>query len=443
MALQIRRGTDAERQGITPKEGELIYVTDTNRLYVGGKISPSQSLEQGGILVSGSLVNDTNPTLAEDLDLNGNNITGNGNININGTITATGNINLGDGVEDNVIVGGQIGSSLIPGTDKSYDLGANASAWKTIYTSDIAVETSVTTGDVILKGNITKDDSSVVYDGFTGNLTVTDITAEDINSTGTATLAVANISGGTIDDVAIGATTASTGAFTTLSTTGDITSDGEITASIVTAATFNGDLFGGSIFAEDSTQLIDTHSKHITNGDLVFEDFTIRTLVSDNIRVETDNLVVASFDCSNNVALVNQIALEGNRGSAANPEAVQSGDFIGALTFSANNGVVAAPRAYVTGAIDAVTGTNALPGRLDFIVNDYDGNWTNATAASFNSRGVFEAPTLKNTAFADTAARDAAHPTPEAGMIVFVTDGDGAGNAQFQGYDGSNWVALN
>lgn len=35
MALQIRRGTDAERLGITPLAGELIYTTDTKKLYVG------------------------------------------------------------------------------------------------------------------------------------------------------------------------------------------------------------------------------------------------------------------------------------------------------------------------------------------------------------------------------------------------------------------------
>ena len=35
MALQIRRGTDSQRQGITPAEGELIYTTDTYKLYIG------------------------------------------------------------------------------------------------------------------------------------------------------------------------------------------------------------------------------------------------------------------------------------------------------------------------------------------------------------------------------------------------------------------------
>jgi hypothetical protein len=35
MALQIRRGAEAQRAGIVPLEGELLYVTDTHLLYVG------------------------------------------------------------------------------------------------------------------------------------------------------------------------------------------------------------------------------------------------------------------------------------------------------------------------------------------------------------------------------------------------------------------------
>jgi hypothetical protein len=42
--------------------------------------------------------------------------------------------------------------------------------------------------------------------------------------------------------------------------------------------------------------------------------------------------------------------------------------------------------------------------------------------------------------YATTATRDSAIPTPVAGMIVFVTDGDGSGNPKFQGYTGSTWV---
>jgi len=35
MPLRIRRGTNAERQTITPLDGELLYTTDTKNLFVG------------------------------------------------------------------------------------------------------------------------------------------------------------------------------------------------------------------------------------------------------------------------------------------------------------------------------------------------------------------------------------------------------------------------
>jgi hypothetical protein len=46
MALRLRRGTDTQRLLITPAEGELVYTTDTQRLYVGDGVT------SGGILVN-------------------------------------------------------------------------------------------------------------------------------------------------------------------------------------------------------------------------------------------------------------------------------------------------------------------------------------------------------------------------------------------------------
>lgn len=57
MSLKLRRGTNTQRTSITPAEGELIYVTDTKKLYVGDGITA------GGIAV------DTNGSGA--IDLNG------------------------------------------------------------------------------------------------------------------------------------------------------------------------------------------------------------------------------------------------------------------------------------------------------------------------------------------------------------------------------------
>lgn len=93
MALQLRRGTEAERTaggGIVFAEGELVYITDTEEVYVGDGVTP------GGIRVTGS-ISGSPSQLTQNLSLNNFNIVGTGNINIAGTITAS-NISGGSGI---------------------------------------------------------------------------------------------------------------------------------------------------------------------------------------------------------------------------------------------------------------------------------------------------------------------------------------------------------
>ena len=340
MALQIRRGTDAERQSITPKEGELIYAIDTNRLWVGGKIAPSQSLEPGGILVSGSLVNDTNPTLASDMNLNGHNITGTGNINIDGTITATGTVNLGDGVEDNVVVGGQIGSSLIPGAAGAFDLGTDTSTWRTVYTRDIDVETSVTAGDVYIKGSIGKDDSTIIYDGATGALAVGAITA-----TGTITA------------------------------TGDITTNGALSAASLTVGAISGDVVG-SVFGDDSTTLVDGVNNVLSTGDLTIqEDRLFGTQVTsgyDNILNGLEKVVIIGSISDPGALLVEgsenpinvkgvanatvgtSVTIEAARYTNGTRDVVQNGDVLGQWVVSGYNGIEARKAGIIQTSVESV-----------------------------------------------------------------------------------------
>jgi hypothetical protein len=109
MSLRIRRGTEAQRTGATFDLGEIVYATDTNKLYVGDGVNlggknilatsagtgliwnaTTQRLDYNG---SGtgivSVQADANPTLGGNLNLNNRNITGTGNISITGTVTAT------------------------------------------------------------------------------------------------------------------------------------------------------------------------------------------------------------------------------------------------------------------------------------------------------------------------------------------------------------------
>lgn len=79
MPLRLRRGTDQERLGITPAEGELIYAVDSKRIYVGDGVT------LGGV----DIVASAGGALQADLNLNTNDIVGFGNIDISGNITAT------------------------------------------------------------------------------------------------------------------------------------------------------------------------------------------------------------------------------------------------------------------------------------------------------------------------------------------------------------------
>lgn len=82
MALQLRRGSDAQRVAITFAEGEIVYTTDTKKLYVGDGVTA------GGISATEYL--DSSPSvLDKNLSLNGYNINGTGNVNITGSVTST------------------------------------------------------------------------------------------------------------------------------------------------------------------------------------------------------------------------------------------------------------------------------------------------------------------------------------------------------------------
>jgi hypothetical protein len=82
MALQLRRGSDAQRVAITFAEGELVYTTDTKKLYVGDGDTV------GGISIAE--YTDSSPdVLDRNLSLNSYTINGIGNIEIDGSIVST------------------------------------------------------------------------------------------------------------------------------------------------------------------------------------------------------------------------------------------------------------------------------------------------------------------------------------------------------------------
>jgi hypothetical protein len=262
MALQIRRGTEAERtagSGVIFAEGELVYITDTDSLYVG------DGSTAGGVLLTGSalaaigsfLVADTiNSTLdlQQDLDLNGNDLIGTGNININGTITATGNINIGDNENtDTVDFTAKITSTLTPQADSTYDIGTISARWQNGYFTGLVVDGQVDA--VSVNADVVADNSTVMVDvsanTFTGNLTG-DVTG--------------NVSG---------------------NVTGDLT--GNVSGN--TTGYHTGDV-KGSVFGDDSSPIVDAVANQVRATGGFIGDVTGN--LSGNVKASNGNNVLVA-----------------------------------------------------------------------------------------------------------------------------------------------------
>ena len=381
MALRIRRGTDAERQTIVPAQGEPVYVTDTKKLFVG------DGATQGGTLVGPQdqsnfdLVNDTTPQLGGGLDLNGNDITGIGNINIDGTITASGTVNLGDNSGgDELNVGALITSSLRPATANAYDLGTPNRPWANAYIRDIVADETLTANNITVKESIVSENSTVIYNGSTDSLSVTAITASTI--------------------------------------------DGDLT---------------GSVFMDDSTtQLVDANNGSFKTrlGILINDEITIAdgTLP---LRFNATELTLNYSGVEGDVFSSALTVMNATRGTVAAPTNLQVGDFAGAYVITGLTAGSADPKIGLATQIDTVTGTAPLPAKFVVLGENFDG--TIVPQFEVNSRGVASATgAFQNPVYADDAARDAAIPTPAAGMTVFNTT-----NTKLQLYTGAAWVDCN
>ena len=370
MALRLRRGTEAERQLITPLQGELIYATDTKQLFVG------DGAAIGGILIgpiANNLVNDLTPQLGGDLDLNSNNITGVGNINIDGTITATGNIGLGDADDDSITVGGVINSSLRPAQTQAYTLGTENRQWQHVYTGGATIDQQLTVESIALQGSIVNEaNSSTIYNSTTDTLTATNLQ-------------------------------------------GDVT---------------------GSVLSDDSTTIfIDADQFRISNGTITLDRNTITSSFENTVIFEGNQFLQYKYGVTSSDEDMAFMSVVGAKGVPGAPLTVASGDLIGSFNGVAWDGSVESTKSLITTAIDTATGTNTLPGKILFTLHDHDGNYS--TYGSLDSRGTFEVPTFKATPYADIAARDAAIPTPSAGMIIYLT-----ATNKLQCYNGTAWTDL-
>lgn len=148
MPLRIRRGTNAERLTITPAEGELIYTTDSKRVYVG------DGTTTGGVELTAEASIDN---LQTNLNLNNFDIIGTGNININGDVTVSGNLN---GTFSGSVTGDIVGSLFAD--DSTTLVDALTGTHYGLFDGNLL-------GNVT--GNVVGDVTGNVFGNVTGNVT--------------------------------------------------------------------------------------------------------------------------------------------------------------------------------------------------------------------------------------------------------------------------------
>ena len=255
MALKLRRGTNTQRATTVFAEGELIYVTDyasagVSPLWVGDgtTVGGNEVETTGGIT---DIVNDTSPELGGDLNLNGSNIIGTGDINFSGTITAQNGLGGNLDLNGNNIFGSGIVSATAFVGDGSGLTGINADLIEgQIYDIDIIGDVFADDSTTVLVSSATQQITAP--GGFTGDLLG--------NVTG-------NVTGDLIGDV-------------TGNLTGNVTGEliGDVFGNVIGDLT--GDVIGGSLFSGSSTKIIDGDTGTIyadvimTNGLITVESIT-------------------------------------------------------------------------------------------------------------------------------------------------------------------------
>lgn len=435
MPLQIRRGTEAERQIMAspPAQGELIWITDDKKLFIGDGTTLARNLTPvtgyddaeaadaaAAMITSGShdYINFTYNAGARTMDTVVDLSDYDGSIRatvFEGSLVAEDSTELVNAIDGSINLDGTVKGHIVPNSDEAYDLGSNSNRFRDIYLSGSSIDLG---GSVITR-------NSAGGINFPANSTVNGAPLEPTGGVG-----------GTLNvDIA-----------------GDDSTILVNTSTNTLTGSFIGDI-KGSLFGDDSTLLVDAIDNKVSTGPI--------TLEGRNIIVEDNNFINIQGSSGNKVEDVNVISqslnvigdgitqdindqttliVSASRGTVNNPQDVQTGDLLGSVVFSGYDSGVYNPKGAISFTIDTQTGTENLPGKLLLTPADFDGNLT--PRVSVDSRGTVEAPVFKATSFANDTERDAYIISPQAGMMIFNLRDDSTGVPVFQGYDGNVWVDL-
>ena len=359
MALQIRRGTDAERQLIIPLQGELIFTTDTKKLYVGdgatvgGSSIASYTNEDAqdaaaALFTSGQHTNITfayNDSLARidaavDLAQYNGTITAS---EFRGSVVADDFTQLINGSAGRFNLSGTVGSHIVADTNDLFDIGSSSYRFKNLYLSGDNIYLGAAT--IAAVGSSINLPAGSTVNGIeisTGNFSVESDTAPKL--------------GGNLDVNG-----------KSITGTGNIGVTGTISASAGLGG--NLDLNGKSITGTGGIDI--TGTLNLSGQD--------STLQYAGIRVNTEGTLEDDFDlltlqASHNLSTVTPQIFIRSRGTVASPTAVQSGDELGNTWYvgfnTSNSPTITAS---ITAKSSGTITTTAVPGTIEISTADSTG----------------------------------------------------------------------
>ena len=157
--------------------------------HTGAEIDSAVGRTKDTVVTAGTVAASSAVVVDANKDISGfRNVTLTGQLQA-ATINLTGDTTIGDGDTDNITINADVNSNIIPNTDNTFDLGSSSKQWKDLYVNGI--------GYIDQLG--TAADPIAIYE-----------------------------SSGEIDGTAIGSESASTGAFTTISASGNVDFNGDL-----------------------------------------------------------------------------------------------------------------------------------------------------------------------------------------------------------------------
>ncbi len=412
MPLQIRRGTEAERLAMVPKlaNGELLWITDVKKLYVGDGVLASSALapvtgftaEDAQDAAAALFNNGSHTGITFTYDDAGNAINAVVNFStvgslvadaIQGSVFADDSTLLVDAVDGTFNLDGTIKGNIVPNVSEAYDIGSSSLKFKDLYLS----------GNSLFLGN-----ASITASGAAINLPV----------------------GSTVGGVEIGLATES------------IVRDLE-----------------GSVIGNDSTILVDATDNSFSTGSIdIFENTIsselealafsgpnfpgeVQTQINFNVLSAATQTDIGE-DSTTKFSLVRatgdwkMVAITAYKNSVSSPDEIGPGEVLGVLSlggfqpgadksFSTRIGVHVDPAGTTT--------STYLPSKL-FVVNQpstqaLSADINNQPLMTFDSFGRLAVnqenaqATLDVNGFAKLAVLTAAPAAPANGMIA-IADGD-------------------